>query len=77
MEDGMVGWAVRALLIVAGTITGWFVTSDEPRFGVVQMVVALLLLTLVVAVVAFWPSRWTASLNRLLRISARGRRESD
>jgi len=75
MEDGMVGWTVRVLLIVAGTITGWFVAADEPRFGVVQMVVELLLLTLVVAVVAVWPSRWTVGLNRLLRTSAHGRRE--
>jgi hypothetical protein len=29
--------------------------------------VALLLLTLIVAVLAFWPSRWTIRLNRLQR----------
>jgi hypothetical protein len=29
------------------------------------MVMALFLLTLVVAVIAFWPARWTSALNRL------------
>ena len=61
----MVSWIVRGLLVVAGAITSWFVASDAPNFGVIQMVVALLLLTLTVAVVAFWPSRWTITLNRL------------
>lgn len=70
----MVGWTVRFLLLVAGTVTGWFVARDEPNFGVVQMVVALLLLTLAVAVVAFWPTSWTASLNRLAGASGHGER---
>lgn len=59
----MVSWIVRALLVVAGAITSWFVASDAPNFGVIQMVVALFLLTFTVAVIAFWPSRWTQALN--------------
>lgn len=70
----MVGWTVRFLLLVAGTVTGWFVARDEPTFGVVQMVVALLLLTLAVAVIAFWPTRRTASLNRPAGASGQGER---
>ena len=61
----MISWIVRFLLIAAGVVTGWFIAEDAANFGVVQMMVALLLLTLTVAVVAFWPSRWTVTLNRL------------
>jgi hypothetical protein len=46
----MISWIVRGLL--AGG-------------GVVQMMMALILLTFVVAVLAFWPERWTVALNRL------------
>jgi hypothetical protein len=37
------------------------------NFGVIQMMVALMVLTLIVAVLAFWPSRWTIKLDRLHR----------
>ncbi len=60
----MLGWIVRGSLIAAGVVTGWFVAKDAPNFGVVQMMVALLLLTLVVAVIAFWPDRWKIRSNR-------------
>ena len=63
----MIGWIVRGLLAASGIVAGWFVTRDAPNFGVVQMMVALLLLTFVVAVIAFWPERWTRALNRLSR----------
>ena len=55
----MVGWIARLLLIAAGTVTGWFVARDEPNFGVIQLATAPLLLTFVVAVLAFRPARWT------------------
>jgi hypothetical protein len=61
----MISWVVRALMVAAGVVTSWFVAKDAPVFGVVQVMVAILLLTLLVAVVAFWPSRWTVALNRL------------
>jgi len=63
----MIGWVVRLLMVAAGVVTGWFVAKDAVNFGVVQMMVALLLLTLIVAVLALWPSNWTARLNRLQR----------
>lgn len=63
----MISWIVRILMIAAGAVTSWFVAKDAVNFGVVQMMVALLLLTLLVAVLAFWPSRWTIRLNRLQR----------
>jgi hypothetical protein len=60
----MITWIVRGLLVAGGTIASWFVAKDAPAFGVVQMMVATLLLALVVAVIAFWPARWTHSLDR-------------
>ena len=60
----MISWAVRLLLIVAGTVTSWFVAKDAPGFGVIQMMVATLLLALIVAVIAFWPARWRHRLDR-------------
>jgi len=52
-------------MIAAGVITGWFVAKDAPIFGIAQVMVCLLLLTLIVAVLAFWPPRWTVGLGRL------------
>ena len=63
----MISWVVRLLMIAAGAVTGWIVAEDAPNFGVIQMIVALLLLTLIVAVLAFWPPGWTTRLNRLQR----------
>jgi type II secretory pathway component PulJ len=60
----MVSWIVRGLLIAGGTITSWFVAKDAPGFGVIQMMVATLLLALIVAIFAFWPARWTHALDR-------------
>jgi len=60
----MVSWIVRGLLIVAGSVTSWFIGKDAPGFGVIQMMVATLLLALIVAVIAFWPARWTHALDR-------------
>ena len=54
----MLHWLIRGLLIVAGVVTGWFVAGDAPNFGIVQVMVALMLITLAVAAVAFWPAGW-------------------
>lgn len=51
----MVGWIVRALLFLAGMITGLFVARDENNFEVVQMMVAIGLFTLAAAIFAFAP----------------------
>jgi len=61
----MLGWIVRGLLIVAGFIASWVVAKDAPQFGLVQMAVGLFLVVLVVAILAFWPERWTHVLSRL------------
>jgi hypothetical protein len=61
----MISWLARGLLIAAGFVTSWFMTKDSPRFGVMEMAVAILLLVFIVAVLAFWPTRWTHILNHL------------
>ena len=43
---------------MAGAITAWFLGKEAPNFGIVQMMVALLVSTLVAAVIAFWRERW-------------------
>ena len=61
----MIGFAVRGLLIASGFFASWFVARDAPQFGVMQMAVTLILIVFVVAVLAFWPERWSHLLNRL------------
>ena len=39
----MLGWLVRIVMALAAIVTGWFVVSDSPNFGIVQMAVSLLL----------------------------------
>ncbi len=65
VEEGMISWVVRLVMIAAGIVTSWFIAKDAGNFGVVQTMVALLLIALIVAVFAFWPSHWTIRLNRL------------
>jgi len=60
----VISWLVRLLLIVSGTITGWLMTKDSPDFGLLESMIALLLVALIVAVVAFWPERWSHVLDR-------------
>ena len=60
-----ISWLARGLLISAGFVASWFITRDSPQFGLLEMAVALLLFIFIVAVLAFWPERWTHILNRL------------
>jgi hypothetical protein len=41
-------------MLVAAVIAGWFVARDAANFTIVQMVVAVFLLTALVAVAACW-----------------------
>jgi hypothetical protein len=41
-------------MFLAAAITGWFVAEDAVNFSVIEMVVALFLITIIVAVAAFW-----------------------
>lgn len=50
----MVGWIVQILLIIAGVITSFFIARDALNFEIIQMVVAVLLFTIIVFIIAFW-----------------------
>lgn len=50
----ILSWLIRGLLFLAAIITGWFVAEDAPNFSVIQMVVAVFLLTIFVGLAAFW-----------------------
>ena len=63
----MLSWIVRLLMVAAGFMTSWFLAKDAPIFGVAQMIMTLTLIALIVAIVAFWPQRWTLALSRLYR----------
>jgi hypothetical protein len=60
----VVSWIARGLLIVSGTVTGWFVSKDAPNFSFVQGMASLVVITVVVFVLAFWPARWTHLFDR-------------
>ncbi|HEX2843131.1 hypothetical protein [Hyphomicrobium sp.] len=49
-----INWLLRPLLLLAAVIAGWFVAEDATNFGLIQMVVAILLITLAVGLAAFW-----------------------
>jgi hypothetical protein len=66
-EASMLSWIVRLLMITAGFMTSWFVAKDAPIFGATQVMMSLVLIALIVAIIAFWPQRWTLALNRLYR----------
>ncbi|HYM03112.1 MAG TPA: hypothetical protein VET85_09215 [Stellaceae bacterium] len=52
----MFGLITRVVLLLAGVITGWFVTQDAASFGTIEMSIAILLITFFVAAAAFGPS---------------------
>lgn len=47
-------WLIRPLLLLAAVIAGWFVAEDAANFGVIQMVVAVILIAVLVAFAALW-----------------------
>lgn len=51
----MLGWVVRILLVIAGFMASLIVTKDALNFAFVQMVIAVILFTIFVAIIAFWP----------------------
>lgn len=56
---------LRPVMFFAAIIAGWFVARDAVNFNIIQMVVALFLITAVVAAAAFWEtlSDWFKSKN--------------
>jgi uncharacterized membrane protein YeaQ/YmgE (transglycosylase-associated protein family) len=61
----MIAPVFRGFLIVVGFIASWFVTKDAPQFGIMEMAVALIQTVVIVALLAFWPERWSHFLNRV------------
>lgn len=59
-------WIVRGLLVISGAIASWFVARDALNFAVIQMVIAVLLFTALVAIAAFWPTlkNWLKRLRK-------------
>jgi hypothetical protein len=50
----MVNLLLRPIMLLASAIAGWFVAEDAVNFNVIEMVVALFLITIIVAIAAFW-----------------------
>lgn len=48
------GRIINGLVIISGAIAGWFVAHDQLHFAIVQMVIAILIFTGIVALAAFW-----------------------
>jgi hypothetical protein len=63
----MLNLIIRPIMIVAALIASWFVARDAVNFSVIQLVVALFLLTLIVAIGAFWEtlSDWLKDRKKL------------
>ena len=55
----MFGWIFRIILIVSGMLAGWFVAQDATNFTFVQGMFSILLMAAIVAIVAFWPKKWS------------------
>lgn len=49
-----ISWLLQPVMTAAAFITTWFVAEDSANFGVVQMAIAVLLITSVVAIATFW-----------------------
>ena len=54
----MVEWFIRILMVIAGSITSWFVARDSLKFNIVQMVISIILITIALLIVAFWRPFW-------------------
>lgn len=52
----MLNWLIRPIMFVAAAIAGLFVAEDAANYGIIQLVIAVLLVTLLVAIAAFWES---------------------
>lgn len=50
----MLSWLIRLLLALAGVITAWFVAEDASNFGLVQTIVAIMLVVIFLGAAIFW-----------------------
>jgi hypothetical protein len=71
----MVDWLTSIFLGGGGMVASWFVPTDAPSYSVAQGVAAMLLIVIAVAVLACWPKRGGAWLNRPERTTVTRRTE--
>jgi len=64
LDQVVLGWFVRIVLAVAGAIAGLFVAREAPNFSIIQMSIALFLITTLVAGAAFGPTLLARLRNR-------------
>jgi hypothetical protein len=50
----MLAWIVRCLLLLAAPVAALFVSRDALNFGIIEMLVAVILMVGVVMVIAAW-----------------------
>lgn len=61
----MLGWIFSGFMALAAIIAAFFIDRDALKFPIVQMLIAIALLTLFVAIAAIWPPRtWFGPLVR-------------
>ena len=63
----MVNLLLRPIMFLAALVTGWFVAEDAVNFSVIQMVVSLFLITIIVAIAAFWETLSDWVTNRKVK----------
>ena len=64
-EEGTVlDWFVHRVLRAAGVVAEWFLPAGHQQFGLVQLGAALLLVTAIIALAAFWPKIRDARRDR-------------
>ena len=54
----------QMLLLAGGIVAGWFWDATAPNFAVIQMAIAVLIFTLFIIVLTFWPFFWWVKLIR-------------
>jgi len=61
-----ISWLLEPLMTAAAFVASFFVSEDSANFGVVQMAVAVLLMTSIAAILTFWPTimSWTRARGR-------------
>lgn len=52
----MLNLIVRLFMVLAGMIASLFVAKDALNFDFIQTVIAMILVTIAVAIAAFWPA---------------------
>jgi hypothetical protein len=60
----MLAWIVRFMLFLAAPIAALFVSRDALNFGVIEMLVAVILIVLLVLAAAAWTLRKPAAVDR-------------